>query len=74
MASSSQLDRTLWTVGRIADHLGVPRHRIDYLISSRKITPLDRAGIARVFDAADVDRIAAELRRIDADREGVSHA
>ena len=66
------LTDTLWTVARIAEHLEVARHRVEYVIDSRCIAPIARAGIARVFDRRDVDRIAHELRRIEADREGVS--
>ena len=40
---------TLWTVSRIAEHLGAPRHRILYIIEDRNIRPMARAGIARVF-------------------------
>ena len=64
----------LWTVARIADHLGVARHRVEYLIDTRRITPIGTAGIARVFDRRDIDLIAHELRRIDAEREGVADA
>ena len=64
---------TLWTVARIAEHLNQARHRVEYVINSRGITPIDRAGIARVFDRRDVDLIADELKRIDADREGVRY-
>ena len=70
MARSIETDRTLWTVARIAEHLGASRHRVEYVIDTRGIRPLDRAGIARIFDASDVPVIAATLARIDADREG----
>jgi len=70
MASSQE---TIWTVARIAEHLGVTRHRVEYVIDSRGIRPLGTAGIARVFDPSDVDLIAHELRRIEAEREGVGH-
>ena len=63
---------SLWTVARIAEHLEVARHRVEYVIDSRGILPLDRAGIARMFGPRDVDLIAHELRRIGADREAVS--
>ena len=59
----------LWTVARIAEHLGYARHRVEYVIDSRGITPFDRAGIARVFDQRDVDLIGGQLRLIDAERE-----
>jgi len=58
------------TVGSIAEQLGVPVHRIRYVIESRRIEPSGRAGNARIFTDADVERIASELRRIERDREG----
>lgn len=57
------------TVGVIARRLGVPLHRVEYVIRSRDIQPASVAGNARVFTEADVDFIASELRRIDAERE-----
>lgn len=74
MAEPIKTDRRVWTVARIAEQLGVARHRVEYVIESRGITPIDRAGIARLFDQRDVDLITHELRRIDAEREGVDHA
>ena len=59
------------TVGEIARRLGVPVHRIEYVIRARKIEPTGRAGNVRVFTDADVDHIRAELRRIDAEKKGV---
>jgi hypothetical protein len=52
------------TVGVIADRIGEAVHRIEYVIRSRGIEPLGRAGNARVFSEQAVERIAAELRRI----------
>ncbi len=63
-------ETTLWTVARIATHLGVDRHRIEYLIDARGIKPIARAGIARIFAPADVDRLAREIERINTEREG----
>ncbi|MFG0246375.1 MAG: hypothetical protein ACF8MF_10060 [Phycisphaerales bacterium JB052] len=63
-------ETTLWTVARIASHLGVDRHRIEYLIDARGIKPIARAGIARIFAPADVDRLRAEIEKINAEREG----
>jgi len=40
------------------------------VIRSRNIWPANWAGYARVFRDADLVRIAAELRRIDGEREG----
>jgi DNA-binding transcriptional MerR regulator len=56
------------TVGEIARRTNQPIHRIEYLIRSRGIEPASRAGNARVFAEPDVDLIAQELARIDADR------
>lgn len=60
----------IWTVARIAERFGVPRHRVEYVIDTRGLTPAGTAGIARVFDGATVEYIGQELRRIDAAREG----
>ena len=57
------------TVGQIARRLNEPLHRIEYVIRTRNIRPVSRAGNLRVFSEADVTYIASELRRIDADRE-----
>jgi hypothetical protein len=60
------------TVGEISRRLGVPFHRVEYVIRSRSLQPSGWAGNARVFTEADVTRIASELRRIDAEK-GVGH-
>ncbi len=70
MTESSNTDQTLWTVARISEHLGVSRHRVEYVIDTRGIRPIDRAGIARVFETTDVKVIASALARIEAEREG----
>ena len=56
------------TVGEIARRTGYPLHRVEYIIRARNIRPSGRAGNARVFTDADVDRIASELKRIDTER------
>ncbi len=58
------------TVGEIARRIGEPIHRVEYIIRARGIRPSGRAGNCRVFTDADVDFIAAEFRRIDAERGG----
>ena len=60
---------TLPTVGEIAQRLGVPVHRVSYVIDSRRIRPVGWAGNAKVFSEADVQHIASELARIERDRE-----
>jgi hypothetical protein len=62
------------TVGEIARRLGVPLHRVEYVIRSRNLHPCGLAGHARVFTEADVAHIASELRRMDDDRQGAAHA
>ena len=69
-----QLISSLPTVGEIARRLGVPLHRVEYVIRSRNLHPCGLAGHARVFTEADVGHIAGELRRMDEDRQGVDHA
>ncbi|MFH1265790.1 MAG: hypothetical protein ABIK89_08675 [Planctomycetota bacterium] len=59
------------TVGTIAQRLGEPVHRVTYVIETRGIEPIGKAGHARVFTEAAVDRIASELRRIDEERGNV---
>ncbi len=58
------------TVGEIARRLGVALHRVEYVIRARRIEPTGRAGNAFVYSEADVERIAAELRRMDAGKGG----
>jgi hypothetical protein len=52
------------TIGEIARRLGVPTHRVAYVIRARGIRPCGWAGNARVFDQAGVEAIASELERI----------
>lgn len=49
------------TVGVIAERLGVPVHRIEYLLTSREIKPVQRAGRLRVFDEAALRVLKGEL-------------
>lgn len=59
----------LLTVGEIARRLDTKVHRIEYIIRSRKIEATGWAGHARVFSQANLDHIASELTRMDADRQ-----
>ena len=49
------------TVGRVAQQLSVPEHRIQYLFRARKIPDVPRIGGRRVFTPEDVRRIAEVL-------------
>ena len=53
------------TVGEIARRLDRPIHRIEYLIRSRNIQPIQRAGNLRVFSEKDLELIAGEIRRME---------
>lgn len=59
----------LHTVAEISRQLGVPPHRIEYVIRSRRIRPVRRAGNARLFDDAAIDEVRGCLSVIDARRE-----
>ena len=59
----------VWTVTRIAERLGVSRFRVEYAISSRRIMPSSRAGIARIFDEAALGAIEAAICEIQTIRE-----
>ena len=61
---------TLPTVGEIARRTGKAVHCVDYVIRTRGIKPIGRAGHAKIYAESDVAFIASELRRIDEEREG----
>ena len=75
---TSKQPPSLDTVGRIADKLGVPLHRITYIIASRGIEPSAFAGRLRLYDREAVAIIRHELNAIDARRcrwgKGVDYA
>jgi hypothetical protein len=58
----------LATTGRVAEILGVPKHRIEYIVRTRGIDPRAVAGIARRFDDDAIARIRHEITAIDARR------
>lgn len=51
------------TVSQLATLLGVPRHRIEYLIRDRRITSASRVGNVRLYDEAACQQIRSELTR-----------
>ncbi len=61
------------TVGEIARRLGEPVHRIEYVIRTRGLKPVSRAGHAGIYSEDNVQYIASELRHID-EEKGVDHA
>lgn len=56
------------TVGWIAAALGVPVHRVNYILRTRRIEPTATAGGTRLFDQAAVARVRHEINRLDARR------
>lgn len=69
MSTPKRPKPTLPTVGELARRLNVPVHQIEYILRTRDIKPAGWAGNARVYTEANVDRVRAELARIEADRE-----
>lgn len=53
------------TVGVLARECGCEAHQIEYLIRSRQIEPIQRAGNLRVFAPEVVDMLKDELRKIE---------
>lgn len=62
---------TLKTSGVIAAQLGVPLHRVLYVLRTRgHIRPSARAGALRLYDRAAVTLVREELARIESRRLG----
>jgi DNA-binding transcriptional MerR regulator len=60
--SDSTAAAKLATLGDVARRLGVPVHRVTYILRTRNIQPTSRAATYRLFDNDVVARIAKELR------------
>ena len=59
------------TPGRMAALLGVPLHRVVYILQTRKhIRPAARAGRLRLYDAEALALLRHELNTIDARTSG----
>ena len=62
----------LLTAGRMAERLGVPIHRVQYVLRTRRVRVSAYAGRLRVFDLAAVEAVRRELAAMDRRRsEGV---
>jgi hypothetical protein len=60
---------SLTTSGRIASNLGVPLHRVLYVLATRRhICPAARAGLLRLYDLRAVAMVRHEITAIDARR------
>ncbi len=51
------------TTGDLARLLGIPLHRVEYLLRTRDIPEAGRAGNLRVFGQAALETLRDELRR-----------
>lgn len=68
MLSVEDADR-LYTVGQIAQEHGVPVTRVVYVVCSRSVRSVGKAGKIRLLDDRAVAVIRRELDRIAAKRE-----
>jgi DNA-binding transcriptional MerR regulator len=55
----------MFTVGELARRAGVPVHRVTYVIETRGIAPIGRAGQARVFSQEAAEQVLEELQQIN---------
>lgn len=51
----------LMTTGQIADRLGEPISRVQYIIAKHRLKPAVRVGIFRLFNSSQVDVIRQGL-------------
>ena len=63
------MSQQLHTVGLIAEKIGVPVHRVEYVLRTRNIKPAFRAGGLRIFTPEQADDIAEVIQSIDDCRE-----
>lgn len=57
------------TLGEICRRLAASQQKVRYIIKSRDLRPISRAGNAWVYSDEQVEFIAAELRRINSERK-----
>jgi hypothetical protein len=67
-------DTTRKTIGDIAREQGASIHRVEYVVRTRDIRPVGRAGIIRLFDENAASLIAEELRLSDRRRHFAEEA
>jgi len=54
----------LLSPSEIAEKLGCPLHKVQYIIRSRKIVEVQRGGNCRLFDAIGVSRVKLAMKEI----------
>lgn len=55
------VNTNLLTASQIADQLGEPPQRVDYIIRKHRLKPQDRIGIIRLFDESQIKAIQQGL-------------
>lgn len=55
----------LRTAGVIAAELNVPLGRVLYVLRTRAIKPIGRAGVLRLYDRAAAERVRTSLKEIE---------
>jgi hypothetical protein len=57
-------ERELYTTGEIADVLGEPPTRVQYIIAKHRLKPVQRIGIFRLFNSQQVELIRRGLYNV----------
>jgi hypothetical protein len=55
----------MYSIGDLMLATGQPRHRVQYLLESRRIKPIDKIGGANVYDLAGFELLKEAIRAID---------
>jgi DNA-binding transcriptional MerR regulator len=62
------------TTGVMCAKLGVPQHRVEFYLNSRKVVPLSRVGNVRVFSEETFRAMTEYLHQLDANRKARQQA
>lgn len=56
------MESELLSVGQIAEKLGCPMHKVQYLVMARRIDPVRRVGGCRLFAAEVVEKLRIDVK------------
>jgi hypothetical protein len=59
------------TIGAIATRVQAPTHRVNYVLKTRGIAPIGRAGRSRVWSEDVIAKVREELRKCEAFASGM---
>ena len=62
------MNHQYYSSGGIARELGLPIHRVDYVIQSRRLKPSIVVGGRKLYVRQVLDRVNAEIQQIDSER------